>query len=347
MAPTILVAIAAGIAIYAFIFYRQFARHIAEAKASGLPYVVVPFFLVNRFYQISCFILLPIFRSLPNSWTEEWLDLTVEWGWKRRYEPFAKIGADTFLTVCPERIVLCTAEASVISQISNRRNDFPKALEVYGSLKIYGENVVVVEGQRWRHHRKITSPPFSEKNNGLVWQETLDQTMAMVGSWFDGPRATESRTLSTIAEDAMRLSLHIISRAGFGVPLEWPKDGEDGEHPGDKLENGHTMTYTDALGSLLHNILWLLALPRGLLSEYLHLTSTPQNTDSMLSRDPTLRSSQTCVKIIPRMGTVYVGNVCPKEKIRAQQQEPRSERPHGSHDQERKRNIRPYNADPL
>ena len=249
MVPTFLVAIAAGVTIYAFLFYRQFARHIAEARASGLPYVVVPFFLVNRFYQISCIILLPIFRSLPKAWTEGWLDLTLEWGWKRRYEPFAKIGADTFLTVSPERIVLCTAEASVISQIANRRNDFPKALEVYGSLKIYGENVVVVEGQRWRHHRKITSPPFSEKNNGLVWQETLDQTMAMVGRWFDGPHATQSRTLSTIAEDAMRLSLHIISRAGFGVPLEWPKNGEDGEQPGDKLENGHTMTYTDALGS--------------------------------------------------------------------------------------------------
>ena len=176
------------------------------------------------------------------------------------------MGVDTFLTISPERIVLNTAEASVISQITNRRNDFPKALEVYDSLKIYGENVVVVEGQRWRHHRKIVSPPFSEKNNGLVWQETLDQIRAMVGSWFDGPEKAESRTLTTIADDAMRLSLHIISRAGFGVPLEWPKRGEEGGKSGEKLENGHTMTYTDALGSLLHHILWLLAVPKGLLS---------------------------------------------------------------------------------
>ena len=138
------------------------------------------------------------------------------------------MGVDTFLTVSPERIVLNTADASVINQMTNRRNDFPKALEVYGSLKIYGDNVVTVEGQRWRHHRKITSPPFSEKNNGLVWQETLNQTRAMVGSWFDGPQATESRTLSTIAEDAMRLSLHIISRAGFGVRLDWPKKETEG-----------------------------------------------------------------------------------------------------------------------
>ena len=269
MAPTFLLAFVAAIAVYASLVYRSYSRHLAEAKASGIPYVVVPFFLVNRFYQISCIFLLPVFRALPRSWTEPWLDLTLEWGWKRRYEPFAKIGADTFLTVSPERIVLSTAEASVISQMGNRRNDFPKALEVYDSLKLYGENVVVVEGQRWRHHRKITSPPFSEKNNGLVWQETLDQTTTMVQRWFDGPHATESRTLNNIAEDTMRLSLHIISKAGFGRPMEWPKQEEDGGQSSEKLDKGHSMTYTDALGSLLHNILWLLAIPRGLLSESL------------------------------------------------------------------------------
>ena len=177
------------------------------------------------------------------------------------------MGVDTFLTVSPERLVLNTAEAGVISQITNRRNDFPKALEVYDSLKIYGDNVVAVEGQRWRHHRKIVSPPFSEKNNNLVWRETLGQTQAMVGSWFDGVKK-ESRTLRTIADDAMRLSLHIISSAGFGVPLKWPTKDDEGAGKGsEKLENGHTMTYIDALGELLHNILWLLALPQGLLSE--------------------------------------------------------------------------------
>lgn len=273
MAASILLTIAGAIAIYALVFtfstYRNLMRHIAEAKASGIHYVVVPFFLVNRFYQLSRIFLLPIFRSLPESWTQPWLDLTLEWGWTRRYEPFAVRGVDTFLTVSPERIVLNTAEASVITQITNRRNDFPKALEVYKSLQIYGENVVVVEGQRWRHHRKIVSPPFSEKNNGLVWQETLDQTTTMVGRWFEKPGKTESRTLTNIAEDAMRLSLHVISRAGFGVPLKWPEQAREGSKSQEKLENGHTMTYTEALGSLLHNILWLLVLPRGLLGMYL------------------------------------------------------------------------------
>ena len=257
------------IALYALKIYRQFRKHLADAKASGIPYIVVPFFLANRFYQLSHYFLLPLLRSLPESWTYPWLDLTLDWPWKLRYEPFARMGTETFLTVSPERIVMNVAEASVITQITNRRNDFPKALEVYESLRIYGTNVVTTEGQEWRHHRKITSPPFTEKNNHLVWKETLDQSRAMVDSWF-GTDKKQSRTIMTMADDAMRLSLHIISRAGFGVALSWPgaedtKTKAKATTASEVLGEGHVMSYIEALGTLLHNIISVIAVPRFLL----------------------------------------------------------------------------------
>jgi len=277
MASTIVVALFTLIGLYALKLYLQFARNLKAAKESGIAYTIVPFFLVNRLYQVSCTILIPLMRRLPRTWTEPWFDLTLEWGWSRRYEPFNRFGSDTFITVSPERNVLYTADADVVSQITTRRNDFPKALEVYESLKIYGNNVVTSEGQLWRHHRKITSPPFTEKNNHLVWTETLDQCQAMVSSWL-GDRKDESNTIYTIADDAMRLSLHVISRAGFGVSLQWP-GGEDTKANG-ALKNAvgdftsssgptgdHTMSYTDALGALLHNVLTILIMPRFLLSK--------------------------------------------------------------------------------
>ena len=275
MASTIALTILALIALYALKIYRQFARNLAAAQASGITYTVVPFFLVNRFYQLSCIFIIPLMRKLPKAWTEPWFDLTLEWGWMRRYEPFQRFGTDTFITVTPERNVLYTADPDVICQITNRRNDFPKALEVYESLKIYGNNVVTSEGQLWRHHRKITSPPFSEKNNHLVWAETLGQCQDMVDSWMDGSKE-RSKTIHTVAEDAMRLSLHVISRGGFGVRLEWPgkrKPTTNGHIKGpddntsDSVPKGHTMSYTDALGSLLHNILAVLIIPKLLLSK--------------------------------------------------------------------------------
>ena len=100
----------------------------------------------------------------------------------------------------------------------------------------------------------------------------------MVNGWFDGNTGkTESKTIYTLADDTMRLSLYVISRAGFGVRLQWP--GTGGTHENGHLKNEeennasssesaqkHTMSYTDALGSLLHNILWVLIVPPYLLS---------------------------------------------------------------------------------
>ena len=203
--------------------------------------------------------------------------MTLEWAWSHRYEPFQRIGSDTFIAVSPERNVLYTADADVIAQITTRRNDFPKALEVYESIKLFGDNVIATEGQTWRHHRKITSPPFSEKNNHLVWTETLDQCQAMLEGWLDGNREA-SKTIYTIADDFLRLSLHVISKAGFGVRLQWPgsqgkptsgtSKKEDREvTSGFDMADKHKMSYVDALVTLVHNVILLIATPRFLLSK--------------------------------------------------------------------------------
>ena len=278
MLSTIALALLVLFLLYALKIYTQFARNLAAAKKSGLPYVVVPFYSHNRLYQLSHIVVVPIVRKLPSSWIDLWFDLTLEWGWHMRYEPFKRLGSDTFITVSPERNELFTADADVISQITTRKTDFPKPLEVYGSLRLYGNNVVTSEGQTWRHHRKITSPPFSEKNNHLVWNETLEQCHAMVNSWFDGDTGKKgSKTIYTLADDAMRLSLYVISRAGFGVHLKWPgteiahanghpQNKEDSLASSSEIAQGHTMSYTNALGSILHDITWALVLPRFLLS---------------------------------------------------------------------------------
>lgn len=64
--------------------------------------------------------------------------------------------------------MLHVADAEAIAQITTRRNDFPKPIGMYSSIDLFGKNVVSTEGAFWRHHRKITSPPFTEKNNHLV-----------------------------------------------------------------------------------------------------------------------------------------------------------------------------------
>lgn len=264
-------------------YYLCFARNLRAAKASGIPYVIEPVLIFNRFWLVTHRAFLPYIRKLPKKWTESWIDYSYpEWSWTELYAPFKKMGTDTFLTVSPGGSLLWTADANVISQITNRRNDFPKPIHIYRSVDIYGKNVVSTEGNHWRHHRKITSPPFTEKNNHMVWAESLHTAESMVTSWV-GKEGNKTQTVERVADDAMRLSLHVISQAGFGVKLLWPgvedqddtptlKSGASSKISNKGVSEGHTMSYTFALHTLLANILFVMLTPHWLLSK--HILST-------------------------------------------------------------------------
>ena len=259
--------------------YAALRRNLAAAKASGIPYLVLPVYPVATTWLVTQALWTPFLRRLPNNWTDWWLEISLEMSpWNLLYEPFAKYGSDTLLLVAPGKCVVMTADAAVMSQITTRRGDFPKPLEVYGSLMLYGANVVTTEGQIWRAHRKITSPPFSEKNNRLVWAEAIFQSQSMIHSWMHG--GTRSRTIDTIGKDSMRLTLHIISRAGFGRRMQWPMRSEGGKEnrsdrpvdsavKGTEIDEGHTINYSDTLSTLLRYMIWILLVPSPILSMYL------------------------------------------------------------------------------
>jgi hypothetical protein len=59
---------------YALNWYRLLQREIAAAKKSGLPYVVVPFYLYNRLWLVLNRLLLPAFEYYaPQSWQGLWV----------------------------------------------------------------------------------------------------------------------------------------------------------------------------------------------------------------------------------------------------------------------------------
>ncbi|ERF73819.1 hypothetical protein EPUS_05523 [Endocarpon pusillum Z07020] len=261
-------------------WYLCFRRNIEKAKESGIPYVVVPVFVLHRFWLITNPLWLKLARKfLPEEWIESWYDyVRPEFPWELRNEPFKKFGSDTILSVSGGDFCLWTADADVISQITTRRSDFPKPTQIYTSLDIYGKNVVTTESAAWRRHRKLTSPPFTERNNHLVWAETLDQTQAMLNTWL-GKNRQGNQTVDRIMDDTMRLSLYVISRAGFGRKLEWPQV-EDTSHnstgidvkPTQKIQNeeaelgeGHSMSYTYALHFLLDHIVFAILINRTIL----------------------------------------------------------------------------------
>ncbi|KAK6334029.1 hypothetical protein TWF696_002537 [Orbilia brochopaga] len=244
-------------------------KNVQKAKRSGLPYVIVPIYTYNPLWILTGRRLLKwVVRKYPDAWiTQKYLlHLIPEWSLRYGYDPFRTHG-DTFMTVTPVNCHIWIADRQVISQVSSRREDFPKPLWMYRTVNVFGRNVVTTEGAEWRLHRKITAPSFGEKNNALVFDETIRQGRQMLRKWT-GDDGAGNITIRDVLNDTMRLSLHVISGAGFGVPLQWPGTTEDADiiRP---LSSGsshrHSLSFKDALAGLLHNLMIVLVFPKWLL----------------------------------------------------------------------------------
>ncbi|KAI9846135.1 MAG: hypothetical protein M1838_001394 [Thelocarpon superellum] len=264
--PIILVALVLLPAAYFFSLYRSLTRHIAAAKRSGIQYVVVPVFMYNMLWLLTSGFVLPYLRMLPTSWSDPWLKLiTPGWLWKEKYGIFERLGTETLITVAPGGLCLWTCDPEVISQMNTRRQDFQKPTHAYRLVEVYGPNVVSTEGAVWRHHRRITAVPFTEKNNASVWAESIDQAREMIGAW----RSLESQgAIPDLAADTMMLTLHIISMAGFGKKLAWSRPGSADvttKTSSSEVPLGHTLSYRDALSGLLENLWIVLITPHSLL----------------------------------------------------------------------------------
>ncbi|KAF2147211.1 uncharacterized protein K452DRAFT_348009 [Aplosporella prunicola CBS 121167] len=270
MPSIILLAAIALATLYLCNTYRCFAANLAAAKRSGLPYILLPWDKFNVIWMLTGDFWFPLLQKLPATWTHPWLPyLQPEWLYERKYEPFNTMGSDAILFVAPGGNHCYIANAEAIADITARRADFQKPLERYKDVNLYGTNVVVSEGSTWRRHRKITAPSFSEKNNRVVWDECLRQASALLVHWTNGNSSSE--TVNDVESDMMSVSLHIISKAGFGVRVLWPHEESSGKE-GDayaqfsstKPSPGHAMSYKEAMSKLMKNVIWIPLLPRWL-----------------------------------------------------------------------------------
>jgi cytochrome P450 len=47
-------------------------------------------------------------------------------------------------------------------EVTSSRARFPKPLEQYAVIALFGHNIVVSEGEEWKKYRKISAPAFSD-----------------------------------------------------------------------------------------------------------------------------------------------------------------------------------------
>lgn len=106
-------------------------------------------------------------------------------------------------------------------EVTSDRAKFSKPLAVYKILMFYGSNVVVTEGEEWKRHRKISAPSFSERNNRLVWDETISIMRELCEDVWAGKSAVP---ISSIVDLTVPIALFVIGVAGFGKRMSWHED---------------------------------------------------------------------------------------------------------------------------
>ena len=184
---------------------------------------------------------------------------------------------DVYVQVTPQLNVMKISNAELAYQIASRKTDFLKPVAEYKIIDMFGKNLVTLEGQDWKRHKKIVGPSFSEKSNKLVFEESLRQAEGMIRLWSSqGDNTQEDIKVENIHSDTAILSMHVICMAGFGVGQLWP--GESPERLGEKAMpglstnnvqgTGHTMIFKDSLHELLQGLIWLVLLPPWLLSTF-------------------------------------------------------------------------------
>lgn len=194
------------------------------------------------------------------------------WTWELLHQGGFKEHGDILVIVYPSMTLIFLANAEAIHQITARREAFPKTLESYKILDIFGRNILSTEGAEWKEHRKVSAPGFNEKNNVLVFAESTRQTRGMLKKWLDAGDITHE----DVPTDTMRLTLHIITKIGFGVSLLWPGEKptgkqsvRDAELSSSEPPEGHTMSFERALTDLLEYLFLILLVPKWLLSKFL------------------------------------------------------------------------------
>lgn len=100
----------------------------------------------------------------------------------------------------------------------------------------------MTEGDEWKRHRKISAPSFSERNNRLVWDETMLIVQELREVLWAGKQEVP---VGNIVDLTVPMALFIIGVAGFGKRMSWKKDLS--------VPEGYVMTFkvgTDHFSSL-------------------------------------------------------------------------------------------------
>ncbi|KAG9120132.1 hypothetical protein FRC07_004509 [Ceratobasidium sp. 392] len=196
------------------------------------------------------------------------------YGWETKYSLFNGCKWDVhtlagFFTGTPGYLV---SNLDAVKQITSSKSPFIKQIKDYGTLDVFGPNIVASEGDQWKRQRRICAPAFSDRNNNYVWSTTTDLTDEMMATWSK----REPTKISNICEDVTApLALCVIAKAGFGQDIKWTDDAPP--------PPAHQLTFKKALSVVTHNIFLPVILPNWAWNMRKHWRFVKEAYDEVLS----------------------------------------------------------------
>jgi cytochrome P450 len=151
-----------------------------------------------------------------------------------------------FLIVSPGGNWLCVSDADAINYVIKHPKDFRRNMEQMEVVNVYGKNLATTDDDEWQRHRKVTGMTFTEKNNELVWRESLVQSKAMLEYWM------QHQPVTTLDQDTKVFTLNVLAAALFNksYPFEGPA-----EQKASTLQLDDSFKYRNSVAKIISNII--------------------------------------------------------------------------------------------
>lgn len=257
LSPNILISVGVFTIVWVVWCLATLIVNVSRARATGLHYVIVPCSMLGAPWLLTQPMLLPLLKALPELWTEKWLPLLLfNEGWHNGYEPFRRVGGDTFLAVSPGDVILYTSDAGVASQLF-QNGRLGKPAHLMGLLNIFGPTLTAADGAEARLYRRTVAPFFTEATMRDVFVGAVQGGAELSRALRQPAAHHQLRTLSA------KLSLHLLSR--FCNQAETQEDLANALQCKDKPQGTHRMTYSEAVFTLLENYTTVFLCPHALL----------------------------------------------------------------------------------